>query len=137
MANKLGVSVDGQIKTIFDKSLTSDLKKLIIDTFKAAVSKSPKLEVDDNPTQGFSLSATLELTKDEKSKPPQLKGMIPVAIMGVGMKAVTINLKPNGPSSADAGMNQKAGAAQAKALVEGILENIVPKAVKAMESRVP
>jgi mannose/fructose/N-acetylgalactosamine-specific phosphotransferase system component IIC len=95
------------------------------------------LEVDEKPVKGFALNSILELNKDEKLKSLQLKGSISIAIMGVGMAAVTINLKPNGPSAADAGRDQKSDAAQAKVLVESILESVVPKAVKQMESRVP
>jgi hypothetical protein len=36
---------------------------------EAAIGKSSKLEVDDKPAKGLSLTATLELTKDDKSKP--------------------------------------------------------------------
>ena len=137
MADKTGVSVDCVIKTIFDKSLTSDLKKLMETRFTAGINKSSKLGVDKNPKKGFSLTATLELTKDDKAKELQLKGRISIAIMGVGISAVTINIKPTGWSAADAGRDQKSTAAQAKLLVSDTLDDIVPKAVKAMEAKVP
>jgi hypothetical protein len=138
MANddsKLGVSVDCVIKSLFDKSLTTDLKKLITTTLETAIDKSGKLEVVDKPTKGFSLTATLELTKNDKIKPPQLEGKISIAILGVGMPASTINLQT--PGSADPGSNPRSAASQAKALVEGILDRITPKAVQAMLSKVP
>jgi hypothetical protein len=135
MADKLGVSVDCVIKTIFDKALTTDTKNLILNKIKTAIGKSAKLEVDDKPTKGFSLNATLVLTKDDKLKELQLKATLSFEIMAVGMAAGTINLKPTSPASADAGANPKSTAAQAKALVEGVLENMVPKAVKAMEAK--
>jgi len=137
MADKLGVSVNCVIKAIYDKSIAADFKKLILTKIKEGINKSSKLEVDEKPVKGFALNSILELNKDEKLKSLQLKGSISIAIMGVGMAAVTINLKPNGPSAADAGRDQKSDAAQAKVLVESILENLVPKAVKQMESRVP
>src|SRR5436190_19028814 len=117
MSDKAGVSVDCQIKTIFDKTLATDFKKLIIERFEKSITSSSVLELDDHPKNGFSLNATLELTRDDKSKPPQLKGTIAVAIVGPGITATTINLKPSSPSSADVGSNPKSTASQAKALV--------------------
>lgn len=137
MSDKAGVSVDCVIKTIYDKSLTSDLKTLIITRFENGIGKSSKLEVDDNTKKGFSLTATLELTKDDKLKELQLKGRISIAIMGIGIGAVTINIKPTGWSAADAGRDPKSTAAQAKLLVSDTVDDLVPKAVKAMEAKAP
>jgi len=135
MANKAGVAVDSIVKTVFDKALTNDLKKCMNAKIKTAIGKSSKLEVDDNPKQGFSLTATLELTKDDKSKPVQLKATIAIAILGSGISAVTINLKT--PGQADAGSNPDKYGAVANELVGDILDSMLPKAIKAMEAKAP
>jgi hypothetical protein len=135
MADKLGVSIDCVIKTIFDKKLDPELRKFMGAKLKAAINKSSKLEVvDGTPDKGFSLTSTLELTKDDKSKPVQLKATIAIAILASGLTAGTINLKT--PGEADAG-NPDKFAARAKDVIDAILDNMVPKVVKAMESKVP
>jgi hypothetical protein len=135
---KLGVSVDCLIKAIYDKSLTKEFKDLIVGKLGDAINKSKKLEVDDNTKKGFSLNATLELTRDDNSKPPVLKGAISVAIISVGLTPTTINIKPTSPNFADVGSNPRSTLSQGKLLVTTILEkSISSKAVAAMEAKVP
>ena len=136
MANKLGASLDCVVKTIFDKSLTNDLKKFMGAKVMAAVNKSSKLEVvSGTPDKGFSLTSTLEMTMDDKSKPAQIKAAIAIAVLGSGLTSVTINLKT--PGAADAGSNPAKFVDRAKDVIEAILENMMPKVVKAMEAKVP
>jgi hypothetical protein len=81
---------------------------------------------------------TLELPRDDKSKPPVLKGAISVAIMGVGITPTTANIKPASPNFADVGSNPRSTLSQAKLLVTTILERgVLSKAIAAMEARVP
>jgi len=134
MADKLGVSIDYVIKTIFDKSLTTEMKKLIGTKIEGAIAKSAKLEVDYDTKKGFSLTVTLELTREDKSKPPQIKGIISMAIIGTGLTAGTINLKT--PAQGDAG-NAAKPLEPSKDVVVAILENMVPKVIKAMEAKAP
>lgn len=134
MADKLGVSVDYIVKTIFDKSLTSELKKCMATKIETAINKSAKLEVDNNTKKGWSLTATLELTRDDKSKPPQIKGTIAMAIVATGLPAGTINLKT--PAQGDAG-NPDKPAGPARDVVVAILDNMIPKVIKAMEAKAP
>jgi hypothetical protein len=135
MADKLGVSVDCVVKTIFDKALTNDLKKFIGGKVKTAIGKSSKLELDDHPDPGFSMTITLELAKDDKSKPPQFKAVIAIAIMGSGITASTINLKT--PAAGDAGSNPAKFGDRAKDVVDALLDNMLPKVIKAMEAKAP
>ena len=134
MADKLGVSIDYVIKTIFDKSITTDIKKSMSTRVETAINKSSKIEVDYNTTKGFSMTVTLELTKDDKSKPPQIKGAIAIAIVGSGLASTTINLKT--PAQGDAG-NPNKPFPPAKDVVDAILENMLPKVIKAMEAKAP
>jgi hypothetical protein len=134
MADKLGVSIDYVIKTIFDKSLTNDIKKCLATKIETAINKSAKLEVDYNTKKGWSLTVTLELTKDDKAKPPQIKGTIAMAAAATGLGAGTINLKT--PAQGDAG-NPGKPFPPAKDVVEAILDNMIPKMIKAMEAKAP
>ena len=134
MADKLGVSIDYVIKTIFDKSLTAEMKKCLAAKIEPAINKSAKLEVDYNTKKGFSMTVTLELTKDDKGKPPQINGTIAMAIVGTGLTAGTINLKT--PAHGDAG-NPAKPLEPARDVVMAILENMVPKVIKAMEAKAP
>jgi len=135
---KLGVTVHFAAKTIYDKALTNEFKNLIVGKFEDAINKSSKLEVDDHPRNGFILNVTLELPRDDKSKPPVLKGAISVAIMGVGITPTTANIKPASPNFADVGSNPRSTLSQAKLLVTTILERgVLSKAIAAMEARVP
>ena len=134
MADKLGVSVDCVVKTIFDKALTNDMKKFMGAKVKAAIGKSSKLELNDNPDPGFSMTVTLELTKEDKGK-PQIKAEIAIAIMGSGITASTINLKT--PANGDAGSNPAKFGDRAKDVIDALLDNMLPKVIKAMEAKAP
>jgi hypothetical protein len=134
MADKLGVSIDYVVKTIFDKSITADIKKAMSTKIETAINKSSKLEVDYDTKKGFSMTVTLELTKDDKTKPPQIKGTIAMAIVGTGLTAGTINLKT--PAQGDAG-NPAKPLEPSRDVVEAILDNMIPKVIKAMEAKAP
>ena len=102
---------------------------------KAAINKSSKLEVViGTPGKGFSLTATLELAKDDKSKPLQIKATIAIAVLSSGLTSVTVNLKT--PGEADAGSNPAKFADRANIVIDAILDNMMPKIVKAMEAKV-
>ena len=136
MADKLGVSVDCIVKTIFDKALTNDMKKFMGGKVRTAIGKSSKLELNDNPDPGFSMTVTLVLTKEDKGK-PQIKAEIAIAIMGSGITASTINLKTPTPASGDAGSNPAKFGDRAKDVIDALLDNMLPKAIKAMEAKAP
>jgi hypothetical protein len=135
MADKLGVSVDCVVKTIFDKALINDVKKFLGGKVKTAIGKSSKLELNDNPDPGFSMTVTLlELTKEDKGK-PQIKAVIAIAILGSGITASTINLKT--PANGDAGSNPAKFGDRAKDVIDALLDNMLPKVIKAMEAKAP
>jgi hypothetical protein len=129
---KFGVSVDCVVKTIFDKSL-GNLKDSIIKQIEDAVADTDVLEVQDTPKKGFSVTATLTLTKDDKAKPPQIEATITLAVLAVGVGAGTINSKKS--AKADAGSNPKSMASQAEAAVDAILTDLVPKTINAMVAK--
>jgi hypothetical protein len=133
MADKVGVAVDVIVKTSLTKAAPADLKKWICSQIKAAINKSSKLEMEEGKlTKGFSLTATLELTMNDKAKPPQVHAVMSMAVMATGMSAGTINLKT--PADADAGNPDKI-AGPAKDAAEALLENMLPKVIKAMEDK--
>jgi hypothetical protein len=127
------VSVDCNITTIFDKTLTADFKKLVIAALQEGVEASDKLQVKPNPKKGYTLTAIISLTKNDS----QVKGTLSFKVLQIGIGASVIHTPTPASGFADAGSNPKSTIAQAKELVKTLLEKMVPKVVNAMVSTLP
>jgi hypothetical protein len=136
MANKTPVSVKCVIKTIFDKSLSSVALKAMGNAIGKAIGGSSKLEVSTKSGTGFVLTATLVLTRNDKSKPPEIDAQVSISVMASGTGAAkVINASQGG--SADIGSNPDKLAARATELLGDVMEPLMKKVVTAMESAVP
>lgn len=124
MANKTQVSVKAVIKTNVEKPLSDAVVKTLKAAMEKAIDKSSVLESATNVKKGFLLTATLTLTKNAK-----FEAKLAITGVGVGMPAKAFN--------ATSGGNATGGDDIAKDLVEGIVEEIMPKVVKTMEGMVP
>jgi hypothetical protein len=133
MADKSYVSVKCDAKDVFNNALKSGLIKAMTTNITNAINNKSggKLTTKDKSDQGFILTATLtSLKADDKDKPTKLDAKLALSVMTIGSTAKAFNGTSGG--SAD-GVGPKVQDA-AEDLVNGLLDDFMPKVIKTMLS---
>ena len=133
MAGKTCVSVKCEAKDVYDTTLKASLVKLMTETVSDAIDKKSnnKFVTKSKCDEGFLFNASLaSLKADDKDKPTKLDAKVAITVLAIGSTAKAFTGSSNG-SVNGFGSNAKSAAED---LVLGILEDLMPKAIKTMAS---
>jgi len=129
MADKTEVSAKCEVKSVFDKSMSSDLQAAMVKTIQTTINKSSDFKFVTKTNNGFMLTVTLQsLTK--KDSPAQLEAKIAISGIYIGGTAKAFN-------ASAAGKADGTDADTAQDLVTQVLDSIMPKIIKTMQSLTP
>jgi len=129
MAGKTNVSVKCEAKDVYDTTLKASLVKVMTGAVSDAIDSSSKFTTKGKSSEGFLFNASLaSLKADDKAAPTKLDAKVAITVLAVGSTAKAFTGSSNG-SVNGFGSNAKSAAED---LVVGILEDLMPKAIKTM-----